>query len=103
MRKLIFPLFLALVVAFSLPALANTQLADLEPAAPGLPQLPMLEALAEMSVDNQNMSFSAGTCAVLRPLPHSSSCNYSACEAVGCGAPFDWDEIDCACYCGYAF
>ena len=95
MKKFGFLLALALCASFAMPAMA-VSLDDLA-AAPGLPELPMLEAFTE------TVNFSGGTCAVIRPVQYHSQCNYFLCESHGCGAPFDFDPVDCACYCGYAF
>ena len=95
MKKLAFLLVLALCASVALPTFA-VSLDDLV-AAPGLPQLPMLEAIAGSA------NFSGGTCAVIRPVQNHSDCNYFLCESYGCGAPFYFDPVDCACHCGYAF
>ncbi|MEM1182130.1 MAG: hypothetical protein AAGM22_27530 [Acidobacteriota bacterium] len=96
MKKLVLLAAVALFVAIAAPALAVTSVDDLV-AAPGLPQLPMLEAFAETA------NFSGGTCAKIRPVQNHSDCTYMLCESYGCGAPFQFDPVDCACYCGYAF
>ncbi|MEO1084964.1 MAG: hypothetical protein AAFY88_12035 [Acidobacteriota bacterium] len=101
MKKLFLLAAVALFVAVVAPAFASnvspmTAIDELI-AAPGLPQLPMLEAIAGSA------NFSGGTCAKIRPVALHSDCTYSLCESYGCGAPFRFDAVDCACYCGYAF
>lgn len=98
MKKVALLLVLICLTALALPALATTSIDELV-AAPGLPQLPMVEAIADLEAT----SLSGGTCAVIRPIQNHSGCNYSLCESHGCGAPFYFDPIDCACYCGYAY
>ena len=104
MKKLALTLCTVLAIAVCLPLLATStvatqSLASFETQIEGLPQLPLLTAIAA----HERMGMSWGTCAKIRPVANHSDCTYSLCEDNGCGAPFHFDPIDCACYCGYAF
>ncbi len=70
-----------------------------EQDANALPTAPLLLEL----VDFEAVLMSGGTCAKIRPVALHSDCTYSLCESRGCGAPYFFDAVDCACYCGFNF
>ncbi len=101
MKKFALALCLVLLASMGMTSLATSPapIQELESTDGALPVVPLLLEIA----DFEKVFMSGGTCAKIRPVANHSDCNYDLCESNGCGAPFYFDAVDCACYCGYAF
>lgn len=98
MKKILSLLAVLACTALAFGAFADPPVIPEAPAIEALPQAPLFEAIVEY----QGL-FMTQTCAVIRPVAQHSDCNFFLCEQNGCGAPYHFDPVDCACYCSYMF